>query len=173
METLSLKIINRNLYNFSIILCVWLAPTLSFGQTTWKQRAQEKGITVYSQKRRQWCGTTQRCFVSPFSVEDAAKVLMDVPNPITFIPFCKTIQLLGEEVMGPGRKRTLVYQVNGIPVVSDRDMVLEALTWAEHQDTRRVWNSKFKAVTDKGPPPQKGLVRLLQLQRQRFGLGSR
>ena len=165
METLSLKIITRNLYNFSIILCVWLAPTLSFGQTTWKQRAQEKGITVYSQKKEgSGAARLKGVLYLPFSVEDAAKVLMDVPNQITFIPFCKTIQLLGEEVMGPRRKRTLVYQVNGIPVVSDRDMVLEALTWAEHKDTRRVWNSKFKAVTDKGPPPQKGLVRLTQLQ---------
>ena len=89
---------------------------------------------------------------------------MDIPNQITYIPFCKTIQVLGEESLGTERKRTLVYQINAIPVVSDRDMVLEALTWSETKMSQRIWRSEFKAVTDKGPPPTKGMVRISQLQ---------
>ena len=147
----------------ALFLC--FAPSFLHAKEKWQQREQEKDITVYSQKiDGSGAARLKGVLYLPFSVDDAAKILMDIPNQITFIPFCKTIQVLKEELLGLDRKRTLVYQVNAIPVVSDRDMVLEALTWSENKDAQRIWRSEFKAVSDKGPPATKGMVRIAHLK---------
>ena len=149
----------------AVILLLICAPSFLYAQEKWQQREQEKGITVYSQKKEgSGAARLKGVLYLPFSVDDAAKVLMDIPNQINFIPFCKTIQVLQEDLIGVERKRTLIYQINAIPVVSDRDMVLEALTWSENKDAQRIWRSEFKALTDKGPPIVKGMVRIAQLK---------
>lgn len=152
---------------FPVGLVLWFLFASSFlhAQENWQQREQEKDITVYSQKKEgSDAARLKGVIYLPFSVDEAVKVLMDIPNQIKFIPFCKTIQVLKEDLLGVERKRTLVYQINAIPVVSDRDMVLEALTWSETKDAQRIWRSEFKAVTNKGPPAAKGMVRITQLE---------
>lgn len=149
----------------SAVAFLFCIPFSVHAEDNWQQREQEKDITVYSQKQEgSGAAKLKGILYLPFSVDDAANVLMDIPNQITFIPFCKSIQIIEEESFGSERKRTLVYQLNELPVVNDRDMVLEALTWSDTKKSQRIWRSEFKAVLGQGPAPTRGVVRIKKLQ---------
>ncbi len=131
---------------------------------TWEVREKAEGIVVFSQEKAGSGAAELRGIINfNFSVEEVAKVLTDIPNQIHFVPNCKTSQVLEEEVLPNGRVRTLVYQLNAVPVVSDRDMLLEATTWPEGEGASRVWRSEFKAVKKDTPVIPDGVVRIEKL----------
>jgi hypothetical protein len=157
-------VLRRPLFFLSAVALLFCVPLSALADDNWQERKQEKGITVYSQKQEgSGAANLKGILYLPFSVDDAANVLMDIPNQITFIPFCKTIQVIEEESLGTERKRTLVYQLNELPVVNDRDMVLETLTWSETKKSQRIWRSEFRTVLNKGPSPTRGIVRIKNL----------
>ena len=131
---------------------------------TWEVREKVEGIVVFSQEKTGSGAAKLRGIINlDFSVEEVAKVLTDIPNQIHFVPNCKTSQVLEKEVLPNGRVYTLVYQLNAVPVVSDRDMLLEAITWPEGEGATRIWRSEFKAVLRDKPAVPEGVVRIENL----------
>jgi hypothetical protein len=54
----------------------------------------------------------------------------------------------------------IIYQRLHLPVINDRDFTL-FVTWGKDGDLSWI---VFKAIKDRGPPPQKGVVRVYQYQ---------
>ena len=65
----------------------------------------------------------------------------DIPNQKTFVPHMKSIKVLKEEKLPNGRVKQLIHQVNAVPVISDRDVVISAQTWSEPRDKGALWRS--------------------------------
>tara|TARA_Y100001934_G_C12232925_1_gene716262 strand:- start:278 stop:1036 length:759 start_codon:yes stop_codon:yes gene_type:complete len=163
-------------WKYSSQRCIWSVSTATLftaivvlsseasAAAAWEVREKAAGIVVFSQDEPGSGAAKLRGIINlDFSVEEVAKVLTDIPNQVHFVPNCKTSQLLEKEVLANGRVYTLVYQVNAVPVVSDRDMLLEATTWPEGEGRTRVWRSDFKAVSREKPKVPDGVVRIENL----------
>src|SRR5262245_57907068 len=81
--------------------------------------------------------------------EQVRAVLLDYPRHPTFMKHMAEIRVLGR-----GDRSLLVYQRLDLPVLSDRDMVLQ-VSWGEEGEV--LW-TRFQAVTDRGPQPREGAV---------------
>lgn len=92
--------------------------------------------------------------------ESVAAVLTDISQQHTFVPHMRSIEVLKKTTLADGKFRQLIYQVNSLPIIDDRDVVLSSLTWDETVKGLRIWKSTFKAITDKGPPPRDDMVRI-------------
>ncbi|MDP7037599.1 MAG: hypothetical protein QGI45_00450 [Myxococcota bacterium] len=154
----------RPVFTAALFMVLVMFSSGAGAASAWEVREKAAGIVVFSQDEPGSGAAKLRGIINlDFSVEEVAKVLTDIPNQVHFVPNCKTSQVLEKKVLAKGRVYTLVYQVNAVPVVSDRDMLLEATTWPEGEGASRVWRSEFKAVSRTKPIVPDGVVRIENL----------
>jgi hypothetical protein len=72
----------------------------------------------------------------------------------------KSIRVIESSVDSNGAVLQLLHQVNALPVIDDRDVVLDTKTWRSEKNGKVSWQSTFKAVTNRGPQPIDGMVRI-------------
>lgn len=108
------------------------------------------GVTVYGRPGSPIIDMEAEGFIAA-PPERVWAVLLDYPAHPSFLRHIAEIQILSKE---PGKM--LVYQRITMPVLRSRDMVLEITYGKAGQD---LW-THFRAVTDRGPGPRFGVVRV-------------
>ena len=71
--------------------------------------------------------------------------------------------MLKQKKLANGRIKQLLHRVNALPVLKDRDVVLEAVTWSHPQPPAPTWRSIFKALSDAGPAAHSDRARIRKL----------
>jgi len=85
------------------------------------------------------------------SPDDVLQALLSYSKHAKYIP-----RVSESRVINRGDNWMVVYQRLNLPVISDRDMVL-FVRWGKKDKVRWV---EYRAVTNRGPKPKKGIVRL-------------
>ncbi len=147
-----------------IVLSVLALPGLASAGSTWKERKSGGGVAIYSRdKAGSGVATIKGIIRLPYSSDQVAKVMTDLPNQKYFVPHMKSIRVLKQEKLTGGRIKQLLHQVNALPVLKDRDVVIAAETWSKPQRAGKVWRSIFKAVTNAGPAADADTVRIRRM----------
>ena len=152
--------------SLSWVLGIMLLPGLALAGG-WEEREKGGGATVYSQEKSgSGVDTIKGIIQLPYTTDEVAKIMTDIPNQKTFVPHMKSIKVIKEETLANGRVKQLLHQVNAVPVISDRDVVISAQTWSEPRDKGAVWRSTFEAVTKVGPKVNPDIVRITKMKGQ-------
>jgi hypothetical protein len=131
----------------------------------WEEREKGGGAVVYSQEKAgSGVDTVKGIIQLPYTTDEVAKVMTDIPNQKSFVPHMKSIKILKEEKLSNGRVKQLLHQVNAVPVISDRDVVISAQTWSEARGQGSMWRSTFEAITNDGPKVNPDMVRITKMK---------
>jgi hypothetical protein len=125
-------------------------PRIDFNREGFAVIAQERGVTVYQNETADmiWLGAASVIPASPSAVQSA---LLDYERQVGKIGRLSEVKVLERR-----DNHLSVYQRLNLPVVSDRDYVLRV----EHGvEPSRHWIA-YWAVTDQGPSPRAGIVRV-------------
>ncbi len=149
----------------AIALWILAAPCQARAGSGWKERKKGDGVTVYSRARAgSGVDTIKGIIRLRFTSDQVGRVMTDLPNQKFFVPHMKSIRVLKQEKLPGGGIKQLLHQVNALPVLKDRDVVLEAKTWTEPRAGGKLWRSTFKAVTNAGPARSSDRVRIRKLK---------
>lgn len=112
--------------------------------------AMERGVTVYKNEKSDiiWIGAEGRIPAPP---EDVHSALLAYENQVGRIGRLSEVRVLSRE-----EDSLLVYQRLNLPIISDRDFTLQVKHGS--QGVKR-WVS-YWAVSNKGPAPRDGIVRV-------------
>jgi len=136
---------------------------VTFTQETeaWELRDSDGSVKIYS-KVKQGSGipTLKGTVTIPLSSDSVGQVLTDLKNHYRFVPHMKSIKVIEESVDAQGVVFQLLHQINALPVIDDRDVVLDTKTWRSETDGKVSWQSTFKAVANRGPKPTEDMVRI-------------
>lgn len=125
-----------------------LMPYLS--SSAFETIAQEKGVRVYKHRSSEIIRIgAEGLFPAP--PERVKQALLDYSRQVGAIE-----RLSEARVLSRGERSLYVYQRLNLPVIDDRDFVLNVRHGA---DGDKRWVS-YWAVTDRGPPPRDGVVRV-------------
>jgi hypothetical protein len=126
-----------------------LPPYLHDGK--FEQIADKRGVKVYKHRSSDIIRIGAQA-VFPTPPRRVQRALLDYHRQVG-----KIARLSEARVLGRGEGQLHVYQRLNLPVISDRDFVLEVRYGRQRGDT--LWLA-YRAVTDRGPPPRGGVVRV-------------
>ena len=147
-----------------VLLVPLLLPGLVRAGAGWRERKTGDGVAVHSREMPGSAVERIRGIVRlAYTTDEVARVMTDLPNQKFFVPHMKSIRVLKQKRLANGRIKQLLHQVNALPVLKDRDVVLEAVTWSKPQPPAPTWRSTFKAVSNAGPVAHSDRVRIRKL----------
>lgn len=143
------------------LLAITAAPAASFNELTpfgtaiiktagFEQIARTHGVTVFQDKDSPVIRLAAEGVLGA-SPQAVLASLIDYDHQVGVIARVSEIRILER-----GPSHVVVYQRLNLPVIDDRDYVIN-VTWGGSGD--RLW-VKYHAVTDRGPAPQDGVVRV-------------
>lgn len=112
--------------------------------------ARERGIAVFRNKRASAIELAAQG-VLRVPTDQLQRALVDYGRHVSYLD-----RLAESRVLRRDKGELLVYQRLALPLLSDRDFTLD-VRWGKDGEVRWV---DFHAVTDKGPRPRKGVVRV-------------
>ena len=143
------------------ILVIALLFCLEGNALGWEHRDSSGGVHLYSKPHKDsGVPKIKGTVIIPRSPDHVGKILTDLKNHHRFVPHMKSIKVLEQTVDADGTVIQLLHQVNDLPVISNRDVVLVSETDRITKNEKIFWQSTFKAVTDRGPKPSEDMVRI-------------
>jgi hypothetical protein len=125
-------------------------PKIELPRPGFELIAQERGVSVYQNDSSNmiWIGAVG---IIPAPADKIHKALLDYEHQIGKIGRVSEVKVLSREP-----DSLYVYQRLSLPVISDRDVTLRVVHGV---DGKRRWIA-YWAVTDRGPKPREGIVRV-------------
>ncbi len=125
-------------------------PTTSMVEAGYEWIDKAKGVDIYYKESKQIVHVAARGVIEA-TPERITEALLDYESQVESIK-----RVSDSRILKRGDNWMLVYQHLNLPVIDDRDYVL-LVKWSRKNGTTSI---AYKAVTDKGPRPKEGLVRV-------------
>lgn len=124
----------------------------------WTKAAETDGITVFTRDKQ---GTEVKELKALGMIDAPAQavwsVIRDYPKYKGRMPYTEAAEVVATE---DGGKVTWFYSRIAAPFVAKRDYTLKIIDESDWQDGKGFLKSSWVMAPDKGPPPQKDVVRL-------------
>lgn len=145
-------------------LVVALTASAAWADGGWSKEDSGQDMTLYSRDMADSGIDTLKIEATlAYSPDEVAGILNDISQLGTYMPAIKSTRIVSEKKRADGHVIYVLYQVNNVPVVTDRDVVLLTDTWSVGEGASKVWHSTFKAVSDRGPKATDDYVRITRL----------